>query len=283
MAREKLNDLTGKEWVKLSKSVWIDNNQLGKFTEVDLQCGVLASTAPKRDELKKMHPATFSEEDIKKLILFFTKKGEIVLDPFIGSGSTAIASIQTGRKCIGFELYEKWYSIAVERVKKTGLFNKDVSLKLTTAIEGLKHLEDESIDLILTSPPYWGILKKVDHKAKRERVYLDLETDYGNHPEDLSNKKTYEEFLSDLEVHFKEFYRVIKREKYAVVIVSDFRHRSKYYMFHADVGILLEKTGFVLHGLINLVQNSKNLYPYGYPTSFVPNICNQFAVCAVKP
>jgi site-specific DNA-methyltransferase (adenine-specific) len=44
--------------------------------------------------------------------------GDIVLDPFMGSGTTAIACIKTGRKYIGFELDKRYYDIAQERIRK---------------------------------------------------------------------------------------------------------------------------------------------------------------------
>jgi DNA modification methylase len=47
----------------------------------------------------------------------YTKPGEVVLDPFIGSGSTAVACINTGRRFIGFELFPECYDMAVARIR----------------------------------------------------------------------------------------------------------------------------------------------------------------------
>ena len=52
--------------------------------------------------------------------------------------------------------------------------------------------------MVLTSPPYWNILSKVDHKVKQERIKKNLVKDYGNLKNDLSNIKTYEKFLDEL-------------------------------------------------------------------------------------
>lgn len=53
-----------------------------------------------------------------QLIKNSTREGEIVLDPFIGSGMTYIACIRTNRRCLGFELDKKVFEIAMEQVKK---------------------------------------------------------------------------------------------------------------------------------------------------------------------
>lgn len=52
------------------------------------------------------------------LIELFTKKGQVVLDPFLGSGSTALAAIQTNRKCIGIEINPEYVKIANKRISK---------------------------------------------------------------------------------------------------------------------------------------------------------------------
>jgi DNA modification methylase len=236
---------------------------------------------PPRNELTKMHPATFSDDDVAKLIRFFTKEKEIVLDPFMGTGSSGVVSVKENRGFIGIELYECWYDIAKKRIESIGNNQVDVKLYLNDSYKAIKEIEDNSIDFIVTSPPYWGILNKVDHKAK-ERVDNGLKTNYGSDEKDLSNIQSYQDFLKTLEIHFKEYYRILKPKKYVAIIVSDFRHKQKYYMFHSDVANSLENAGFTLQGLIILVQDNKKLYPYGYPTTYVPNISNQFIVLARK-
>ena len=146
----------------------------------------------------------------------------------------------------------------------------------------MEELENNSIHLVVTSPPYWNILKKVDRKTKAERISKNLETDYGASEEDLGNITTYEEFLRGLGRYIAEMYRVLKYDKYIAIIVSDFRHKKKYYLFHADIAKLMEDVGFTMQGLITLVQDNKRLYAYGYPTTFVPNISNQFILIARK-
>lgn len=277
-ARNNLNDLSNVEWLTFTKSVW-------------------QSRPPPRDELKEQHPATFAENDIEKLILFFTKKGGKVLDPFLGSGSTLIACLNTGREGLGVELVEKWVDISnqrLERAKKIGRSRVSQSTELIEhgterikqpvlkIMQGdslmlLKQVTSESFDFVVTSPPYWAILTKArDHKSKRERLSKGLPTKYSEDLRDLGNAPSYRDFLHKLEKVFSECYRVLKQGKYMVIIVSDFRHGSKFVPFHNDLSEAVQRVGFSLEGITILVQDSKNLYPYGMPYAFVSNIHHQY-------
>lgn len=285
--RNKLNDLDGKEWIKNTKSVWMNTKSQKemKSFEMAIDSGVLLSESPPRDSLKKNHPATFSENDITKLIQFFTKKGETVLDPFLGTGSSGISSIKQYRNFVGIELYSEWLSIAKKRITSIDEhLQESVNIKLYCgdALDIMYQFPDNSIDLIVTSPPYWGILNKNDHKAKRERISKGFATNYGNDTRDLSLTKDYATFLKLLSMHFKEYYRLLKPKKYTAIVVSDFRHGQEYYMFHSDVANILKNANFIIQGLIVLVQDNKKLYPYGYPSTYVPNISNQFVVLGRK-
>ena len=65
------------------------------------------------------HPAPFPVDLPRKCIEMFTFEGDVVLDPFLGSGTTAVASKQTGRKYIGADLSEEYCKIAEQRVEST--------------------------------------------------------------------------------------------------------------------------------------------------------------------
>lgn len=284
MPAKRLNDLTGTEWLPATRSVNIDGVEDPTRTIAwdTAEPALAVMTAPGvRDNLKTRHPATFSDFDAQRLIRAFTREGETVLDPFIGSGSTAVAALKERRAVIGFELYERWSLIAQERAHKhTHLDSYPAIIKTKDALAGLAELPDDSVDFILTSPPYWNILGKGDHKVKAERENLGLDTDYGEHPGDLGRIERYEDFLASLTPHFRQWRRVLKPKAYAAVIVSDFRHQSRYHMLHADIAAAMEREGLQSQAMIVIVQDNKRLYPYGYPTTFVPNIVCQFAVIA---
>lgn len=64
------------------------------------------------------HPTPKPKAFIKELILMFSNEKDVVLDPFIGSGSTAVACKQTNRRFIGFEVNKDYYKLSVERLKR---------------------------------------------------------------------------------------------------------------------------------------------------------------------
>lgn len=270
--RNRLNELTAKEWIVETISVW---NQKG-----------LGAGHPDA-KIERQHPAPFSFTDVGRLVRYFTKSGHTVLDPFVGVGSTLKACAVDGRNGIGIELNPRFAELARERLNTevNDVVCKDVE---QTIMEGdardvLAKLEDQSIDFVVTSPPYWSILKKEDHKVKQERIAKGLVTDYGDDPRDLANIETYDDFLDELTSILGECTRVLKDGKYMAIIVSDFRDKSKYIMFHADIARSLEKAGLEMRGLKVLYQRHKKIFPYGYPYSYVPNIHNQYILILQKP
>jgi DNA modification methylase len=215
-------------------------------------------------------------------VSFFTKQGHTVLDPFVGVGSTLKACAVTGRKGIGIELNPMYVDLTKKRLKRElepGLFPPEEQQVLKgDARDVINTLPDQSVDFVVTSPPYWCILHKEDHKAKQERTDQNLETRYGDDPRDLGNIKSYSEFLDELTGIFAKCARVLKKNKYMAVIVSDFREKKRFHMFHADLANRLEEEGFTLKGITILYQRHKRIFPYGYPAAFVPNIHHQYIV-----
>jgi len=271
--RNTLNDLSGKEWIILSKSLWFQKG-LGQNHE--------------ETEIEQEHPAPFSFQDIEKLIRLFTKPGMTILDPFCGIASTLKAAAFCNRNAIGIEISSKWVKLGKERLKKEipQDIRKNVNLKVITGdcLKRLQKIDNESIDFIVTSPPYWGILNKnPDHKIRNERVNKGLATRYSHSLNDLGNIKDYNEFLNKLNDVAKECIRLLKGKKYFALIVGDFYHKSKFYPFHIHAEKVFREVGFNLRGINILAQNNKKLYPYGYPYSFVQNIHHQYILIFQKP
>ena len=270
--RNSLNDMTGKEWLPETKSYFFQKG--------------LGADHPDA-QIEKQHPAPYSFQDIEKLILFFTKSGMTVLDPFGGIGSTAKACELTGRKCISIELSEKYHNLSLKRLEKEvakGASNKHEFINGDSCAI-LPTLKKESIDFMVTSPPYWGILNKQDQKVKKERVANNLDTKYSESDLDLGNVADYKEFLKILvEKIFMQCARVLKKERYMAIVISDFRDKGEYISFHSDLIQSLnhhkiEGGGtLVLQGTKILIQNHKSLLPYGYPFSYVENIHHQYVL-----
>lgn len=263
--RNKLNDLTSKEWIQETVSVWVQKG-LG---------------ANHRDaQIERQHPAPFSFTDVSRLIRFFTKQNGVVLDPFVGVGSTLKACALEGRKGIGFELNPRYAKLSKERLDKEigQLFATTQEQKILVGDARLlvNELEENSVDFLVTSPPYWKILHKEDHKARQVRINNNLDTRYSDDEKDLGNIEEYDKFVEEVASILGACGRALKPQKYMAVIVSDFRDKAKFIMFHADLANALASYGLELKGLKVLFQRHKKLFPYGYPFSYVPNIHHQF-------
>ena len=72
----------------------------------------------------RLHPTEKSVEVIAPLIRAFSKPGELVLDPFLGSGTTAVAAALAGRDYLGIELERKYCDLAVRRLEGVARFRK---------------------------------------------------------------------------------------------------------------------------------------------------------------
>jgi DNA modification methylase len=269
--RNTLNDLTAKEWLSESVSVWT-------------QRGLGAGHA--EAQIERQHPAPFSFQDVGRLIALFTKAGMTVLDPFVGVGSTLKACALLGREGIGIELNPIFAELARQRLQVELL--EELVPPVQTIYEGdvrvvAGKLQPDSVDLIVTSPPYWGILnKKPDHKVKSERVANDLSVNYGEDPRDLANIDDYEEFIVELANSLTDCSRALRERKHLALIVGDFRHGGRYYPFHADIAAALEERGFVLKAMNVLYQRHKRVFPYGYPAAYVSNVHHQNIVILRK-
>jgi excisionase family DNA binding protein len=263
--RNKLNDLTATEWLPETVSVWVQKG--------------LGASHPDA-QIERQHPAPFSFSDVARLIRFFTKRGAVVLDPFVGVGSTLKACALYERYGVGIELNPRYVQLTHERLLRE-LPNNIYSNHNQKVIQGdarevLPELLENTIDFVVTSPPYSNILHKEDHKARQERIANGLDTKYSDDPRDLGNIHDYKIFLDEVAKVLGMCGRALKPKKYMAVIVSDYRHGSKYVMFHADLARSLEDYDFRLRGIIVLYQRHKRVFPYGYPFSFVPNIHHQF-------
>lgn len=268
--RNPLNDMTGKEWLPETKS-YLYQKGLGA-NHPDAQ-------------IEKLHPAPYSFQDIGHLVRFFTKKGMVVLDPFGGVGSTAKACEVDGRKCISIELSPVWHELSIKRLETEvgeGTSKNHIFIN-GDSCEELRKLDTDSVDFMVTSPPYWGILNKTDQKVNKNRVANNLETKYSDSEQDLGNVTSYQEFL-DILVNkiFLECARVLKPGRYMAIVVSDFRDKNEYISFHCDLINRLNKASIseggkiTLQGTKILIQNHKSLLPYGYPFAYVENIHHQY-------
>src|SRR3990167_3520140 len=172
-----LNNLNATEWIQETVSVFV-------------QKGLGANH--KDTKIERQHPAPYSFQDIARLIKFFTKEGELVLDPFVGVGSTLKACALNNRQGVGIELVPKYVELTKQRLQKevgnNFLYNSNQTVLECNSLKVIKDFPDNHFDFIVTSPPYWSILnKKADNKVKSTRLANNLDTKYSELKEDLGN------------------------------------------------------------------------------------------------
>ena len=148
-----INCLSAKEWLKSQIGVW-----QFYYESRDI-----------RD--KALHPATFPISIAKKVISLFSHEGELILDPFVGSGTTLVAAQDLNRNAVGFDLQEKYIELCSTRLMSDNLFNNAQQVAIQDdALHIPNYLDSNSVSLIWTSPPYANLLnRKRKNKSRRDR------------------------------------------------------------------------------------------------------------------
>ena len=279
------NGLCATEWAALSSSVWND-------------------VSSPRSKKHLAHGATYPEKLCDRIISMYSKIGDTVLDPFLGTGTTVIASMKNRRNAIGIELTDRFYSVANDSIEtllnstQLSMFDNVSSLgnyKLWKGdcFEILKQIDAELVQLTLTSPPYADLIHKVvedrckTHKNSRfvkennatTNLYSDDERDLVNMP--------MQQYLKRVESIMKELYRITKPGGYNAWVVKDFRDTKNgipYVDLHSKIAIAGENSGFKYHDLIIWDQNAhRKLVLLGYPSTFYVNQNHSYIVVMRKP
>ena len=99
--------------------IWTSFNQSARMIRFVWDGFIQDSSNKIRD--KRLHPTQKPVEVIRKLIKRFSKEGDLILDPFVGSGTTCVASKQLGRNFIGFEISVAYCKIANKRLCQQNL------------------------------------------------------------------------------------------------------------------------------------------------------------------
>lgn len=92
---KKTDSITKEEFLEWTKSIWHMNTESAKRVK---------------------HPAPFPEELPTRLIKLFSFQEDVVLDPFMGSGTTAVAALKNGRHFVGYEISRDYLDIANNRI-----------------------------------------------------------------------------------------------------------------------------------------------------------------------
>ncbi|UCC69373.1 MAG: hypothetical protein JSV79_05530 [Armatimonadota bacterium] len=284
-ARNDLNDLSGKEWIKFTRT-WF----------------VCDSPRYWRNRPTELHPARFPEEMVAEFLGFFTKQGGAVLDPFLGSGATLVACSENERVGVGVELSQKYARTAARRTKGASSpqmvirgeargigrkgFWQEWCRKLEAAgiavVRGLPQF-----DFAITSPPYWRMLQTSRggvFSKQKQRAARGLDTTYSGNPDDLGNIADYGRFISALGKVFDGVRRCVKDGKYLVVVAQNLRDPDGSIRPLAwDLARRIEKRGrggayWRFQGERIWCQNTKPLGIWGYPKIFVPNYHHHYCL-----
>ena len=93
---KKENTISKEQFMEWTKSIWTMNAESAR---------------------RIGHPAPFPEELPSRLIQLYSFKGDIILDPFMGSGTTAVSALKTERKFVGYEISKEYINLAEKRIE----------------------------------------------------------------------------------------------------------------------------------------------------------------------
>ena len=263
--RNRLNNLTPKEWLKFQKSWFIHN------------------PPPRRKDVLQ-HPAKFPETLAQEFVEFFTKKGQTVLDPMVGTGSTLVACLRARRNSIGIELNPKYAAIAKQIVaEESKLLDKRTAKKIHVeviegdAAEKIKTIHGP-IDYVVTSPPYWNMLHaRGAETQKKRRAASGLDVFYSDDARDLGNLADYDEFVERLARIYEALYPELRDKAYLTIIVKNVKKGGKVYPLAWDLAQRLGKT-YTLKDERIWAQDNQRLAPYGLGNAWVSNTFHHYCL-----
>lgn len=251
-----INCMEAREWLKSQVGVW-------RFTYEGRDI---------RD--RTLHPATFPISLAKKVIELFTHQGELVLDPFVGSGTTLVAANDLNRNAVGFDLQDKYISLCESRLKQVALFNSARQIAIQDDAKNIaKYLSHNSVKLIWTSPPYANLLnRKRTNKSRRDRdnEQLGKVEQYSQDPRDLGTMSLseYAEVMGDI---FESLLPVLQPKGHCVINVPDMWWENQRITIHVSLIEELRKRGYELRNIIiwdrtNIVNQ---IGIFGWPSNYI--------------
>lgn len=242
------------------------------------QLGVWQFYYEKRDiRDKDVHPATYPIALAKRVIELFTHKGELVLDPFVGSGTTLVAACDLGRNAVGFDLQKEYVRLCEERLgAEKGLFDGARQIALQADARDIpRHLERESVALVVTSPPYANLLNRPRQNKSRRT--------HDRKNEQLGRVEQYSQDARDLGtldlerygVAMEEIYRgvlpLVRPKGHCVINVPDMWWENRRITIHMTVTEALRRAGWELRNVIiwdrtNIVNR---IGIFGWPSNYI--------------
>ncbi|MFW9974796.1 MAG: DNA methyltransferase [Candidatus Thorarchaeota archaeon] len=266
-----LNDLDAKEWVKATKSWFIINPR-------------------SRSRMQMNHPAKFPEELVQRLVTYFTKEDGWVFDPFAGVGSTLVACKESSRNAVGIELNEEFVEVgqaALQSIKGNGyqvLLHGDSNYS-HELISGYFKAKSPTFDYVITSPPYWNMLRKSrggNDSVQKQRQENGLKQYYSEFPNDLGNIEVYGEYIESVGRILNGLSSLLCERAYLTVVVQNMRDVDGILKPIAwDLARELSKEYDLRQEMI-WCQDNKKLGCWGYPTTYVSNVHHHYCIILQK-
>ena len=172
----------------------------------------------------------------KNLILRYTKENDWILDPFLGSGTTAVESALLNRNCIGVDINPKTIQIAKKNMEAIET-SCHIIIKHGNACN-MNFIKNNSIDLICLHPPYCNIIK------------------YSKDIEDDLSLLNEEEYYKKMCIVASESYRVLKKQKYLAVLIADMRRNGNIIPLGFNVMKIFQSIGFTLKEIVIKEQHN---------------------------
>jgi DNA modification methylase len=255
-----INCLTAKEWIKGQVAIW----EL-YYEKRDI-----------RD--KDIHPAVFPIALPKKCIELFTHKGELVLDPFVGIGTTLVAARDLERNAVGFDLNKEYIDFTSKRFKQTQLDFGENTKQIAVCDDAInipKYLNEETVSLCVTSPPYANMLNherlnKSLRSDLRENKHYKKVQQYSNNPRDLGTMRL-KEYIDALAEIYKGILPLLKPKAHCVINVNDLWENNHRYPTHSYIIEAMEKVSYELRNII--IWDKRNLVNkvgiFGWPSNYI--------------
>ncbi len=251
-----INCMTAKDWLKSQLGVWQFNYEARDIRD------------------KNVHPATFPISLARKVIELFTHEGELVLDPFVGSGTTLVAARDTNRNAVGFDLQKGYIDLCKQRIAQTSFLGEAKQIAVQDDARFVpEYFEPETISLILTSPPYANLLNRIrQNKSRRFRKNEQLGKieQYSQDPRDLGTMEL-DEYTDAMGEIFESLLPLVRPKAHCVINVPDMWWENKRITIHVSLIEELRKHGYELRNIIiwdrtNLVNQ---IGIFGWPSNYI--------------
>lgn len=265
----RLNELNGSQWLYWTNSIYE------------------TSFPPDRTHhLRKKHGAMKPPQLMAEIVSFFTKRGELVLDPFAGVGGTLLGAELAGRQALGIELNPIWVEIYHKIITDYQEFNGELVLAGEAGekghVFGSKMLSGDCLDLMRQFKPetFAAIIADPPYGCNHGSTGFKSETNFNMNSDDerdFGNSRDYQDFLAKIETFGVEAYRLLLPKRYLVLLVGDRYHCGEYLPLGYMVADALRKTGFKWKGTRIWWNKAtqRRLKPYAINTCFIPNITHQ--------